>query len=139
MVTGNPSIIVHKGISRPRKAHRWNDDSDDSAVICCELTEKVSLEAVKGEFVALSYAAGSPRDTRRILVNGYWFNAFQSLTKHLENLVAQMRPRGSVPLLWTDQTCTNQSDDTEKVRRLPSCEKSTSNPRRLLSCSTLNQ
>lgn len=64
--------------------------------------------------MALSYAAGSPRDTRRTLVNGYWLSAFRSLAKYIENLVIQVRPRGSLPLLWTDQTCTSQSADTEK-------------------------
>ena len=43
--------------------------------ICCEVIEQVPLESITNKYAAPSYCGGAVTDTRRIMIDGYWFNA----------------------------------------------------------------
>jgi hypothetical protein len=88
-------------------------------LICCELFEQIPLQSITGKFSALSYCAGSANDTVKIMVDGYWFNAFANLAHSLERFQDLYdKESGSGYLLWTDQVCVNQSDPEEKSHQV---------------------
>jgi len=87
--------------------------------ICCELLGPKKLESIKKKYAALSYCAGSVTETKRILVDGYWFNAFANLEHALDGFIHTFdRKYASANLLWTDQVCIHQGDHREKSHQV---------------------
>ncbi|PVH70502.1 hypothetical protein DL98DRAFT_504550 [Cadophora sp. DSE1049] len=85
--------------------------------IACELHDKVLLTTMSGKYAALSYCAGSSKETTKIMIDGMWFNAFANLEHSLESVREQLQqPRGSETelLIWTDQVCIHQRNHMEK-------------------------
>src|SRR5436190_20656932 len=89
-------------------------------LIVCELLDKVPLTAVFGRYSTLSYCAGSLNDTAPLLVNGLEFNAFRNL-EHALHCVrfrwSQAHPDDEL-LIWVDQICINQDNNTEKSHQV---------------------
>lgn len=80
-------------------------DSQES-FISCELLEQIPLHSVTGKFSALSYCAGNVNDIVKIMIDGYWFNAFANLAHSLgrfQDLYVKDSISGT--LIWTDQVC----------------------------------
>ena len=89
--------------------------------IACELHSQVRLTTMSGKYTALSYCAGSSKETTKIMINGMWFNAFANLEHSLESFRehSQQLPGSEAKLLvWTDQVCINQIDHEEKSRQV---------------------
>ncbi|KAF5533467.1 heterokaryon incompatibility 6 OR allele [Fusarium napiforme] len=82
----------------------------------------VSLSGCTGKYLALSYAAGDPQKTGRILVGGYIFNAFSQLIHALKCAVQYWKKQNGCRcgyfLFWVDQICINQSDDVERGQQV---------------------
>jgi Heterokaryon incompatibility protein (HET) len=76
---------------------RWSD------TIRCQLHRAAS--ANRPAYKALSYAWGSPRATRPVLVNGYQ----HLVTVNLESALRRLRRVDSDLTLWIDALCINQS------------------------------
>jgi len=90
--------------------------------ICCKLIEPVDLTSMEGGYAALSYCAGKPTNTKKIMIDGYWFNAFANLEYALEeyrsvSLNMKNEP-GEIGLLWTDQTCIDQVNYGERSHQV---------------------
>ncbi|KAM7189617.1 Heterokaryon incompatibility protein (HET) domain containing protein [Rhypophila sp. PSN 637] len=91
----------------------------EESFICCELLERLSLDDITGKYSALSYCAGSALQTKRIMIDGHWFNAFANLEHALDGFRChhdQEAPSGN--LVWTDQACINQLDYPEKSHQV---------------------
>jgi hypothetical protein len=112
--------------------------------ICCELLEPLPLESVTHKYAALSYCAGSASTTKRIMIDGFWFNAFANLEHALDGFMhcydrfstsrssSLIRKENGldrfVPvydpdstsgnLIWTDQACINQIGYSEKSHQV---------------------
>jgi len=87
----------------------------NTPVIACELVTTTRAQA-DNQYVALSYRAGSKDNTAVILVNGIPFNAFENLEHAIDCVLeiwSAQRPHKRL-LLWADQVCINQSDNTER-------------------------
>jgi hypothetical protein len=86
----------------------------------CKLIENVSLVSLDLKFAAVSYCAGSARNTRPVLVNGIVFNIFANLGHALDSITCywQKNYQGRECLLWIDQICINQSNRRERERRV---------------------
>jgi hypothetical protein len=65
-------------------------------------------------YKALSYAWGSPRATRPILVNG----CQHSVTVNLESALRRIRESESDLTLWIDALCINQSNNSERTAQV---------------------
>ncbi|KAK4118110.1 HET-domain-containing protein [Parathielavia appendiculata] len=66
-----------------------------------------------GDFAALSYVWGSPRDRRDIVLNG----EVTSVTRNLESALRELAQQGHFRQrykLWVDAVCINQSDASER-------------------------
>ncbi|CZR57632.1 uncharacterized protein PAC_07521 [Phialocephala subalpina] len=85
---------------------RWSDK------ICCQL-HHVSL-ANRPSYKALSYAWGSPRATRPIVVNGYQ----HAVTVNLESALRRLRRIDGDLTLWVDALCINQSNNPERTKQV---------------------
>jgi hypothetical protein len=87
--------------------------------ICCELQEKIPLGSITGKFSALSYCAGSADETVKIMIDGYWFNAFANLAHSLDRF-QNLYEKDSISglLLWTDQACIDQANHQEKSHQV---------------------
>jgi hypothetical protein len=70
--------------------------------------------ANRPSYKALSYAWGSPKTTRSILMNGYQ----HSVTVNLESALRRLRRSDSVLTLWIDALCINQADDSERTEQV---------------------
>lgn len=88
------------------RSGRWSDK------INCQLFH-VQL-ANKPIYKALSYAWGSPRATRPILVNGYQ----HFVTVNLECALRRLRQPDSDVTLWVDALCINQSNNPERTKQV---------------------
>jgi hypothetical protein len=89
--------------------------SAEESFLCCHLTKATDLKSIKKQYAALSYCAGKPTETKRIMVDGYWFNAFVNLEHALEGFRTHYeRVSNHKNLLWTDQVCINQADFAER-------------------------
>ena len=86
----------------------------------CKLIENVSLVSLDLKFAAVSYCAGSARNTRPVLVNGIVFNIFANLGHALDRIISywQKNCQGRECLLWIDQICINQSNRRERERQV---------------------
>jgi hypothetical protein len=84
--------------------------------IYCELIQNRPLAEVRNKFTALSYCAGSAKNTKQIFVNGKACNIFANLHHALREcryFWNQYHP-GEELLLWTDQLCIHQPNLTER-------------------------
>jgi len=68
----------------------------------------------KPAYKALSYAWGSPRATRPILLNGQK----HSVTVNLESALRRMRQAEHDIALWVDALCINQSNNLERTQQV---------------------
>ncbi|KAL2068269.1 hypothetical protein VTL71DRAFT_16367 [Oculimacula yallundae] len=85
--------------------------------LACELHDKVLLTTMSGKYAALSYCAGSSKETIKIMIDGMWFNAFANLEHSLESFrehSQQARGSETKMLIWTDQVCIHQINHIEK-------------------------
>ncbi|KAH8879753.1 hypothetical protein GQ53DRAFT_25119 [Thozetella sp. PMI_491] len=92
------------------------DIADDRRLLACELLDNVKMARAAEKYIAISYHAGSPRDTALILVNGIPFNAFANLEFAIRTVTSSWRaqhPRKEL-FLWTDQICINQNNLDER-------------------------
>jgi hypothetical protein len=78
--------------------------------ILCDLIQNISLTNDTPVYEALSYAAGSYKDTAAIQVQGSLFNVFATLGTGMRRL----RKTDEARVIWIDQICINQSDPTER-------------------------
>ncbi|KAH8882401.1 hypothetical protein GQ53DRAFT_812104 [Thozetella sp. PMI_491] len=91
------------------------DDSIPANFICCSLLEPVDLDSLDEEYAALSYCAGNPKDSSRIMIDGFWFNAFTNLEHTLEGFRSHFDGRPATGnLVWADQICINQGNHEER-------------------------
>lgn len=98
---------------------------EDENLISCSFHVK-QLDQVKGKYYSLSYFAGSPHDSRRILVEGIPFNVFANLEHALKQVlslwkrspISQEEDDGALPLIWVDQICINQHNDEERSHQV---------------------
>ncbi|SCV34347.1 uncharacterized protein FFB14_04828 [Fusarium fujikuroi] len=92
--------------------------SSEEELLACDVLDGVSLSASTGQYLALSYAAGDPHNTARILVGGHIFNAFAQLIHALKCAVDYWDEKNGCRygyfLFWVDQICINQSDEVER-------------------------
>ncbi|KAG5746426.1 hypothetical protein H9Q70_010895 [Fusarium xylarioides] len=92
--------------------------SSEEKLLACDMIDGVFLSNCTGKYLALSYAAGDPKNTARILVGGHIFNAFAQLVHALKCAVRYWYRENGCPhghfLFWVDQICINQSDDVER-------------------------
>ncbi|KAM7203437.1 Heterokaryon incompatibility protein (HET) domain containing protein [Naviculisporaceae sp. PSN 640] len=87
--------------------------------ICCQLLEAICINLRSGEYTALSYCAGNPYRTRRVMIDGYWFNAFENLEHALEGFrINYDKESWFGNEIWTDQVCINQLDFREKSHQV---------------------
>ncbi|KAJ4302018.1 hypothetical protein N0V88_002151 [Collariella sp. IMI 366227] len=95
---------------------------DQGALVKCDLLPPISLSQVKGQYSAISYCAGSPTNTRPILVNGVPFNVFANLAHALDitrDFWAKNFPdQPTSCLLWADQICINQTNLAERSHQV---------------------
>ncbi|KAH8670713.1 heterokaryon incompatibility protein-domain-containing protein [Ilyonectria robusta] len=70
-----------------------------------------------GDFAALSYVWGSPRDRRDIVLNGEVTSVTRNLESALRELARQDDFRGRYKL-WVDALCINQDDADEKASQI---------------------
>ena len=61
--------------------------------LVCEVLDKLPLLHNSGNYVALSYAAGSHEETTEILVDGLVFRAFSNLVHGIEWALHHLRER----------------------------------------------
>jgi hypothetical protein len=85
---------------------RWTD------TINCRLHH--APLANRPTYKALSYAWGSPRATRPILVNG----CQHAVTVNLESALRRIRETESDLTLWIDALCINQSSNSERTEQV---------------------
>ncbi|RSL77844.1 hypothetical protein CEP52_017684, partial [Fusarium oligoseptatum] len=94
------------------------DVSIGEKLLACDMLDGVPLSMCTGQYLTLSYAAGDPGNTARILVGGYIFNAFAQLIHALKCAVRYWHRengcRGGYFLFWVDQICINQPDAAER-------------------------
>ncbi|KAF5662033.1 hypothetical protein FCIRC_11638 [Fusarium circinatum] len=91
-----------------------------SGILECKLLPAMQLVDAQNRYLALSYCAGDPTDTRDILVNGMRCNIFANL--HHALVLARrywiLPSRQSPLLLWIDQLCINQQDLNERSHQV---------------------
>lgn len=91
-----------------------------SGFVECELLPAVSLATVHNQYLALSYCAGSAKDTKPIKVNGVNSNVFANLHHALTRVRDYWETHAELPefLLWVDQICINQFDLAERSHQV---------------------
>ncbi|KAH7250326.1 heterokaryon incompatibility protein-domain-containing protein [Fusarium redolens] len=88
-------------------------------ILECKLLPAMPLIDAQKRYLALSYCAGDPTDTKDILVNGVKCNIFANL--HHALVLARrywIRSSRQSPLLWIDQLCINQHDLKERSHQV---------------------
>lgn len=74
----------------------------------CELTGGIPLREVVGNYTAISYCAGDPKNTRKSMVDGLPFNAFANLVQAIEETCRYLPGFGRYGRekvsLWADQS-----------------------------------
>lgn len=87
--------------------------------LACELVDQVSLGTANGRYIALSYSAGDPGNTKQIMVNGFLFNVFANLEHALECVRKhQTKESDEKFLIWADQICIDQSNVEERSQQV---------------------
>ncbi|KAI6773192.1 hypothetical protein HG531_000041 [Fusarium graminearum] len=91
-----------------------------SGFVECELLPTVKLADVEKQYLALSYCAGSARNTRPIKVNGSGCNVFANLHHALTEARHYWQTHADQQdlLLWVDQICINQFDLAERSHQV---------------------
>ncbi|RBR12895.1 uncharacterized protein FIESC28_08386 [Fusarium coffeatum] len=91
-----------------------------SGFVECELLPAVSLATVHNKYLALSYCAGSAKNTKPIKVNGVNSNVFANLQHALACARHYWESHAELPefLLWVDQICINQFDVAERSHQV---------------------
>ncbi|RFN50725.1 heterokaryon incompatibility protein 6, or allele [Fusarium flagelliforme] len=91
-----------------------------SGFVECELLPAVSLANVQKQYLALSYCAGSAKNTKPIKVNGANSNVFSNLHHALTCARHYWETHAELPefLLWVDQICINQFDLAERSHQV---------------------
>ncbi|KAG7415198.1 Heterokaryon incompatibility protein 6, OR allele [Fusarium oxysporum f. sp. rapae] len=119
--SGLDSAPISSSSSHPfssRNPLASQDVSIGDKLLACDMVDGVRLSQFTGRYLTLSYAAGDHRNTARILVGGYIFNAFAQLIHALKCAVRywyrETGYRGECLLFWVDQICINQSDAAER-------------------------
>jgi len=105
-----------------------------------EVLDKMPLKQVQGEYLALSYCAGSPDSTAIFSIREgkerIHFNAFANLG-HAVHRVYQYwsteHPNRDL-LLWADQICINQADHAERASQVAMMHEIYRNSRMTLVC-----
>jgi hypothetical protein len=124
-----PNVYVNGAIDRPIplteetirgfiQTHAdFGIQDPEMPLIACELVDKVPLHRVDGTYSAISYVAGSPKDTRVILVDGQPFNAFASLERAVSDALDRWQSQHPSQdlCIWADQICINQRDHVERA------------------------
>ncbi|KAF2667370.1 hypothetical protein BT63DRAFT_456674 [Microthyrium microscopicum] len=87
------------------------------SIVACEIIQ-CPIDAVQDQYYAISYCAGDAKRTKWILVNGYWFNCFESLERAFRQVRASW-PDGngdSDPFIyvWADQI-SNEQEKSHQV------------------------
>ncbi|CEI63264.1 hypothetical protein FVEN_g197 [Fusarium venenatum] len=89
-------------------------------IVKCDLLPSVKLADVENKYLALSYCAGSAKNTRYISVNGTCCNAFANLHHALMEARHYWEAHNGQQefLLWVDQICINQYDLDERSHQV---------------------
>jgi hypothetical protein len=98
-----------------------NDRNCNQSKVEVKLCDKVPLSDVQSQYYAISYAAGSHKETEEISVDGRNFNAFLTLATGLRRIRDQLLPTTSEGLdyaIWADQICINQSNPRERAHQV---------------------
>jgi len=93
---------------------------DREGMIDCILQQCKPLSEIKGRYTALSYCAGDPRITKKIIVNGTTCNVFANLEHALHearHFWKQTRANEDL-FMWVDQICINQMDLGERSHQV---------------------
>jgi hypothetical protein len=92
--------------------------SSGDTLLACELIDNVQL--ARQSFCALSYHAGSPDDTKPILVDGIPMNLFANLEHAIRCALEcwTVRNPNKELWLWADQICINQHDNQERCSQV---------------------
>ncbi|KAF5606592.1 uncharacterized protein FSUBG_5991 [Fusarium subglutinans] len=108
----------------------------DDDMLECKLLPATLLTDARKQYLALSYCAGDPADTKKILVNGVRCNIFANL--HHALVLARRywtRSSGRGPLrIWIDQLCINQHDLRERSHQVGFMRKIYESAERTLAC-----
>jgi hypothetical protein len=91
-----------------------------SGLVQCELLPAVSLVNAQKQYLALSYCAGSAKNTKPIQVNGETCNVFANLHHALTTVRRYWEAHADQQdlLLWVDQICINQFDLAERSHQV---------------------
>jgi hypothetical protein len=94
--------------------------SDETGVTHWTLVRNVDLSSWRGRYFALSYCAGDPAKTSKIIVDGVSFNAFYNLARALFDVTIfwQHEFPDRENFLWADQICINQSNFPERSHQV---------------------
>ncbi|KAK0662456.1 putative heterokaryon incompatibility protein, partial [Cercophora samala] len=93
---------------------------DNDGLIKCDLLPAASLSNITGRYTAISYCAGDPIRTKKILVNGIQFNVFENLAHVLDmtrHFWTKTFPKKEC-ILWADQICINQFNLAERSHQV---------------------
>ncbi|KAF5705769.1 hypothetical protein FMUND_11937 [Fusarium mundagurra] len=108
----------------------------DDGILECKLLPATLLTDARKQYLALSYCAGDPTDTKEILVNGVRCKIFANL-HHALVLARQywIRSSGEGQLrLWVDQLCINQHDLSERSHQVGFMREIYQSAERTLAC-----
>ncbi|RKK76255.1 hypothetical protein BFJ69_g7141 [Fusarium oxysporum] len=116
------SANMYKSLDASKREIRLIELSTQTGdgILECKLLPATLLTDARKQYLALSYCAGDPIDTRDILVNGVRCNIFANL--HHALVLARrywIRSSRQTPLrLWIDQLCINQQDLKERSHQV---------------------
>lgn len=82
--------------------------------LCFEMLQNLPLSDVRGTYTAISYCAGSPKESEVIFVDEVECNVFARLDHALRQTI-EATPRRPI---WCDQVCMNQADLRERARQV---------------------
>ncbi|EWZ48781.1 hypothetical protein FOZG_04258 [Fusarium oxysporum Fo47] len=116
------SANMYKGLDTSKREIRLIELSTQTGggILECKLLPATLLTDARKQYLALSYCAGDPIDTKDILVSGVRCNIFANL--HHALVLARrywIRSSRQTPLrLWIDQLCINQQDLKERSHQV---------------------
>ncbi|KAI1036957.1 hypothetical protein LB505_011945 [Fusarium chuoi] len=117
------SANLYQGLSKSKQEIRLIELSTQTGshgIIECKLLPATLLTDARKQYLALSYCAGDPTDTKEILVNGVTCNIFANLHQALvlaRRYWIQSSEKGPLRL-WIDQLCINQHDFNERSQQV---------------------
>ncbi|SCO82482.1 uncharacterized protein FRV6_06695 [Fusarium oxysporum] len=116
------SANMYKSLDASKREIRLIELSTQTGggILECKLLPATLLTDARKQYLALSYCAGDPIDTKDILVNGVRCNIFANL--HHALVLARrywIQSSRQTPLrLWIDQLCINQQDLKERSHQV---------------------